>query len=244
MEKTKQQSIQKLPSRILGVLLLITGVLLLTHLGLQYLNLEVYHQQHGQVYELSNRLDMDDEISVPTWYAQALFIMFGCLALLCGYLESSRAKKRLWYLFGVISLAFSVDEGAGLHEFFLQTLHVIFYGDASAEKSSNAWLIVLPFIVMAGIGLAYAMWRLVPKRTTILMVIAGLMFISGAVFIDMYTSVVERESFYAQGTLVAIEETAELVGTSLAIYAVANYLTVAHRRKIEDTLSALQSGKS
>lgn len=228
------------PYRILRILLIATGTLVAAHLLMQYLNLEVFYQQNGQAYELSNRFDFDDESSVPTWYAQALFLLFGVTALLCAYLEKSRALQRLFGLMGVIALAFSIDEGAGIHEFVLQTIHVWFFADASPTKSNNAWLLVLPLVMLAGLWFLIKIWKLLPLRTITLFVIAGGLFFSGAIFVDLITNTSERETFLNQGIFVAIEESMELFGTVIAIYALVDYLHRVHAAKIRAALRQLR----
>lgn len=214
--------------KLLKIVLSFAAGLLATHLLLQYLNLEVFYQQNGQVYELSNRLDLDDETSVPTWFSYMTFFGTGCLALLAGYLQKDAVKRRLWVMIGSLALLFSLDEAAGLHEFFLQTLHVIFFQDAAPTESDNAWLLVAPFIFAVGLWLIWKMFRLLPRRTVVLFAVSGVIFLSGAVIVDLLTSVTDRETFTNQGLMVGAEEGMELFGSVIALYAVANYLEIYH----------------
>ncbi len=226
------------------VLFVLLGVILFSvamHALLQSLNWYVYFQQNGQLYELSNRFDFDDESSVPTWIAQALFLAISATAFIAAYVQKFTAPRRLWVFIGTVSLLFSLDEVASLHEYALQTLHVVAYQDAKPTEYANAWLLVLPFLTLIAGWVTWKIWLHFPKKTLVLFVISGLVFISGAVLIDLFTSVVDRETFLHQGILVGIEETAELLGTSVALYAIIQYLESHYGQRFSAALKQLKT---
>lgn len=223
-----------------GATLLLTAI----HLFLQYLNLEVFYQQQGQVYELSNRFDLDDETSVPTWFSQILFLLIGAAAFTAAYLERKTAVKRLWALIGVFGVVYSLDESAGLHEFVLQTLHVLYYQDAAPTKENNAWLIAVPLILAVLLWLGWLIFRYFPVRTLVLFAVSAGLFLAGAVGVDLATSVTGRETFWNQGVLVAAEETFELLATVLALYAVIDYVERRHFASLSAAIAQLKHSKS
>lgn len=222
---------------ILGVCLL---VLISLHFLLQFVNLEVYHQQHGQFYELSNRFDFDDEASVPTWFSQFLFFLIAVLAGLAAYLARQRVRRWLWGIISITALIGSIDEVGGLHEYALQTLHVMFYQDAGPSKDSNAWLLVLPFILVIAAGFLYVMMRNLPKRTVALFAFAVAVFLVGAIGIDVLASISERETFLNQGIFVGIEETLELLSLVITSYAIADYLERQYSQQLRRSIRALK----
>lgn len=238
---TKNLSKLSFASRLFFVLLSATVLMIIVHLLFQYLNMEVFHQQNGQIYELSNRVDMDDESSIPTWFSQVLFIGIGVSALLASYLQQTKFAKRIWGLLGITSLVFSMDEIATLHEHVLQSIHVLFFQDADPTGLSNAWLLIAPFILT---GLAVFFWKasqVFPRRTLGLFITAGLIFITGAVFIDMLTSQVARDTFLSQGILVAIEEGCEFIASLIALYAIVDYLEKHHALRIRQAIAQLRA---
>jgi hypothetical protein len=221
----------KLPSAkysnaLLKILVAVVLLLLSLHILFQYLNWEVYYQQNGRIYELANRFDFDDESSIPTWFSQLIFMCIGLGALLAAHLEKKKPVKQIWKIVGVVGLLFSLDEVAGLHEFLLQTIHNIFFKDQSPTSSDNAWLIVLPFIAVSGLWLTWKMIRLLPKRTIGIFVVASAVFLAGAIGVDLLTSLVERESFFHQGVLVAFEEYFEMMGAVIFLFALLEYIEV------------------
>jgi len=155
--------------KILYILLGSVLIVLCMHLLLQAVNLNVYHQQHGQFYELSNRFDFDDEASVPTWLSQFLYLCISVMAALAAYLLPKGSTRRLWVIIAVFAFIFSIDEIAGLHEFVLQTLHVIFYSDAGPGTYANAWLLVAPFLIIGSAWFIYSMASSFPRKTLLLL---------------------------------------------------------------------------
>lgn len=230
--------------KLLKILLISVFSLLIIHFFLQALNWIVYYQQVGGAYELANRFDLDDEASAPTWFSQLIFFAIGIGAILAAYLEKSKYLKRLWMIIGLSGLIFSLDEVAGLHEFGLQTIHNAFFRNKPPSDSNNAWLIVLPFVLMAAAWLIIKTARLLPKRITILFAVSVIIFLVGAVAIDLVTSLVERESFLHQGILVGLEEAFELLGAVVFLYAIAVYLESEHRSVIQGSLVQIKTAGS
>lgn len=227
-------------SKLLGWLLVSLFALIVAHFSLQALNWLVYHQQHGQFYELANRFDFEDEVSVPTWFSQILLLSIGLCGILISYLETVKKRRIIWGLIGVGGVLLSIDEGSGLHEFVLQTLHVMFFSDASPTGQANAWLIVLPFILLLAGWFIYYMFSAIPRATLYLFILSGAVYLVGAIGVDLITSVVERESFLNQGVLVGIEETLELLGTILFLYATVRYTELTHGTAIKRAVRELK----
>lgn len=241
MEHTDSSSHSHFARKLLRILLVCSFVILGLHIAFQAINLEVYHQQHGQFYELSNRFDFDDEQSVPTWFSQFLYLLLAAGAGLAAYVQRDKPTKRLWAVIALISLIFSIDEIAGMHEFFLQTVHVVFYKDAGPGSLSNAWLLVAPFIVVLSGFFIASMARRFPKRTLLLFSGAVVTFLLGAIGVDLFTSLVERETFMNQGVLVGLEELFELLSLIIIIYAVADYLERNHSKAVHNAWRQLRS---
>lgn len=225
--------------RVVRVMLAIALLLIFLHFVFQYINMNVFYQQNGQFYELSNRFDLDDESSVSTWYSQVLLLATGIGALLIAFLTKNKVTKKLWNTIGAIGILFSLDEIAGLHERFLQSVHVLLFQDNAPTGFANAWLVLLPAILLVAGWLAYHMLRLLPKETTMLFVFGGIIFLLGSVGIDLITPTIDRETFLQQGVFVGLEETFELIGTIVAFYAVARHLEINHNKELSEAYRAL-----
>lgn len=231
-------------TKVLFILLSIGALLFVAHLALQYLNIVVHYQQVGSIYELSNRFDLDDEASVPTWFSQALFLGLSVLAFLAAYLQEDKLKKFTWAVVGLVSLVFSIDEIAAIHEYVLQLIHVQFFQDSTATGSDNAWLFVAPFLVAIFGFLLWVMFKTLPTRTVILFAASGVLVLTGAVFLDLVAIVEERETFFNQGVIVSAEEALEMLGAIIAVYATVDFLERHHKKTISKSIRALKDGKS
>lgn len=226
--------------KIFLTLISITAALLVIHLFLQYINLLVYEEQNGALFELSNRFDMDDEISAPTWFSQFLLLLVATVAGLAAWLDRLKSVRKFWWAIALIGLLASIDEGAAIHEFTLQTIHNFAYGDTSQSLLTNAWLVVLPLLATLGFLLARWGWRVLPKKTFWLFMAGGAAFMIGAVFFDWLISDVDPAAYLSQGILVALEETFEMIGTAIVIYAIIDYLESEHKTKINQAIRSLR----
>lgn len=228
-------------ARMLVWLLVVVFALTTIHLTLQYLNLNVFHEHNGPVFEISNRVDMDDESSFPTWFSQALFMAIAIAAFVAAYVQKNRTNRILWLIIATVGFVFSIDEIAAAHEMILQFLHLLVFKESSPTALDNAWMLVLPFVFLGGAWMAYKMYKAFPRRTVVLIVLGGCVLIAGGAFIDILTSTESKSSFYSQGILVAEEETLELVGSVIILYAVVDYLERFHRPQISRALRQLKN---
>jgi hypothetical protein len=209
---------------ILRTALLAIGVLVVLHLLLQYLNLQVYNEANGRIFELSNRLDLDDETSVPSWFSHVLLLTIGLAAGLAAYLQTEKRLRWIWGSIASLSVIMSLDEAASLHEHSLQTLHVYVFKEAAPTVMQNAWLLVLPIVLALAIASGYVLYNYFPRRTAKLFILGGVIFLTGAVAVDLLSTAVSEESFAHQGVMVGVEESLELVGATIILYAIVDYI--------------------
>lgn len=227
--------------KLLSILITLSCLLLLSHLVLNYLNVAVHNEQHGVLFELSNRFDMDDENSVPQWFTQAIFLAISLSSFLAAYLSRKRAVRRLWGVIGALALILSIDDVATMHEFLLQTVHNSLFTDQPSTFIRNAWFILLPIILLIFGWLVVRAIYLFPRRTAFLMAISGTIFIAGGVFVDSIANTVPEISFAKQGVVNGAEGFLQLLGISLFLYTVTDYLERRHGKVISATLSKLKS---
>jgi len=212
------------------IVVVLLGVI---HLTLQYVNINLLNEEFGPFFELTNRFDFDDEASIPTWVSQFIFLLIGFGSLFLVYVEKNRAKKAIWSTLTAIAFVGSLDEVATLHENVLQSIHLLFFDESASTVLANAWIIIIPFVVIAGALFTYKAFALLPKRTLQLLISAFVIYIVGAVMIDIITSSeTTRTGFATQGVLVAIEELLELIGLIIALYAVTEYIERKYSKKL------------
>lgn len=241
-QSSRKESSIKAPvsRRILLGFLSIIGILLILHLLFQFLNLNVFHEQNGQIFEMSNRLDFDDESSLPTWVSQFLLLAGGTAAIFAGWLDKRRGAKRTWYLIGAIGILFSIDEVGAMHEFALQTIHLAVFQLSPASFLANAWFIILPFVAVIAMLIALQLKKYVPVSVLRMLVLGGGIFVAGAVFIDVITNASGANNFFEKGILVALEESCELLGTTIVFFAISRHIEITNGQQIKQALKVLK----
>ena len=179
-----------------------------------------------ELFGLIDLFDFAIEGNVPTLYS-AVSIMF-CSALLALITHANwhrpDGKRFYWLGLTILFLFLAIDEGAAIHEAvgtFLER-----YMDA---RGALYFLWVVPYgIATLVLALAYAkfVWEL-PKDTRVRFVTAGVIFLTGALGIEMLGA---REA-HLHGTetvvyclLYSLEEMLEMLGIILFIYALLSHL--------------------
>ncbi|MCA9347830.1 hypothetical protein KC867_00295 [Candidatus Saccharibacteria bacterium] len=218
--------------KLLVYLLLTSLVLVMLHVLFKYISIVIFDEKHGFLFELSNRLDLNDENSLPQWFTQVIFLVIAFLAYLAYRFTLVNEGSSLWLVIAGLGVLLSVDDVATLHEFGLQNLHNTFFEDMKSTFLVNSWILLLPFIV-AGLGvLIYKAYRLLPVRTYGLIAVGGVIYVVGAVLVDSLTNNFLGRAFIEQGVMGGIEGGLQLIGSAVFLYAIADYLELYHRKQV------------
>lgn len=172
-------------------------------------------------------IDLNSETNFPTYLSVALL---ACCSLLLALIGIAHRQLRMgwhrhWIFLALVFLAMSMDEFIQLHE---KTMEFI-SGHLGIEPGSiltNSW-VILAFVFLPLLGLAYLRFLFAMKRrSAALMVAAGIVYVGGAVGVEMVSGMMKGT--YGFGSLpfmisTTIEETLELVGLAIFIYALTDY---------------------
>lgn len=169
-------------------------------------------------------LDVNLEANIPTWFSSAQFIVCAGLTAVIAGAKAPGDFRRHWGALAVIFLLLSLDEAAALHDSATS-----FMGDLVATGSFFAIGWVIPGIIIVILFvLAYAPFLLrLPPRTRWLFVVAGGLFVFGAVGLEMvgaYYGGLENANTLVNQLIWVVEEFCEMAGVSLFIYALLVYL--------------------
>ena len=206
---------------MIGVALLVT------------LNLAVQYAKRMLGYEsllgLVRLFTLNQETNLPTWFSALLLLAAAVLLLLIASLERARAARftRHWFGLAVIFFYLATDEAAEIHGLF----NVV-----GAAIGSSSGLFYWPWVTVAlGLVLVVTLAYLrfvadLPPKARWLFVGAGALYVFGAVGMEMlgslYTETYGEEPF-AYALLFTLEETLEMSGVVLLIYALLDYLQAA-----------------
>ena len=211
------------PRRAGRILILI--VLLLTFLSLAgYLARYVLGPRVPRT--LVSIFDVDVEGSIPNWYAS--FTLLVSAALLGAIARATKTANgrfiRHWQGLSVIFLVLSIEEVAAVHERTSTPLQSLLHPGGFFYF---AWVIPGSIIVLA-LLLAYLRFLIhLPRPTKWLFLIAGTLFVGGAIGLEMiggrYAQLYGfRNPTY--GLIVNLEEFLEMVGIAVFIYALLAYM--------------------
>ena len=157
------------------------------------------------------------EANLPTWYASVL--LFSCGALLAAVARVAYRRRdrdrHLWLLLALTFVYISVDEAVEIHE------HAAVFDTSGVLYFS--WVIPAAAVVVA-LGLAYLPFvRRLPPVTRGRFVVAGALYVGGALGMELplgWWTEHEGDHNLGYGLIDWVEESLELAGASLFLYAV------------------------
>jgi hypothetical protein len=126
--------------------------------------------------------DLDEEQSFGTWFSVALLLLAACLLHLHARERRAAGDRwaRAWSALGWGFLLLSVDELVGLHE-TLNTVLDLSWVAPGAALVALVGLRLVPFL------------RQLPRRTLVLFLASGGIYLSGALGVELATEPMERQ---------------------------------------------------
>ena len=181
---------------------------------------------HGMLKGFVPAFYIDMESSVPTWYSSAALAMAGGLFALIAIAKFHAGDRYRWH-WAVSSSLFvllSIDEVAMIHELPIDPLRERF--DAGGLLYYT-W--VVPGAALVGlVGLCYLRFALsLPRRTRWLLVLAGTLFVGGAIGVEMLSGA-QADAFgeenFDYALIVTLEEFLEMLGVVVLIRCLLEYI--------------------
>ncbi len=201
-----------------GAVLLITSLSLTTQAA-------KYFGGHERLMGLVNICYVDFEANLPSWYSSLALLTAALLLTVIarGKGRSGDPQRNKWRLLAVIFFLLSLDEIAMLHEFSIDPIRDAF---GLSGALSFAW--VIPgalFVVGLGVYLL-GFLRSLPRRTSTLFVAAGLLFVGGAIGVEMVSAAhasMHGEENFTYVLIVTLEEFLEMAGVVVFIHGLIDY---------------------
>ncbi len=166
------------------LLFTILGILVLLHLVVAFCHVVL----HLKLEAMTQLLDLDLEANVPTFYNCFLFFIAAALF----YLQGKAALPKMsmgWNVMAGVFVFLGFDEGSQIHEkFMLFTLRLLNHGSQTGTDLGwfyYAW--VIPYGLAAiGLVLVLSKWLFaLPPAVRNGLVLSGIIYVSGAVFLEM-----------------------------------------------------------
>lgn len=170
-------------------------------------------------------IDMDEELSIPTWLSQFMLLGASLSALLVA--ASRRAAKknyyRHWFGISAILLYMSIDDGARIHELISDPITRLL--GTGGSFMVHGWVFAgIAAVLLVGF-IYFKFWLALPAKAKWQILLAAVIFIAGAVGVEMIGGYHSSQYGYdmTYRMLAMLEESLEMLGASYAIYAFLNY---------------------
>lgn len=210
------------PSVIVGVLFAVVIGFALVDLTAQYAR--YFPFDFPLRWRIDRLFHMGREANIPAWFSTILLMAAALLLATIALAKHTEAKENYIY-WGVLSLTFlylSMDEAAVIHEEI---------GDIIAQRFPSSLFASGWFVAGGIVVLVFAIFYLrfllaLPLRTKVLFLVAGLLFVGGAIGVEFLATPYEndRPADFGFAILVVIEEVLEMSGIIVFLYALSGYL--------------------
>ena len=211
------------PSRVGLWLGVITAFLLLAH---EIMMAIFVFTGHGHLFGLTPLFDLDDEQNIPTLFSSLLDFAAAALCVLLWRIGSPKGRRDGMWLVLAFALAWvGMDEFCSIHESIVKPLQNEFHFTGLLYFG---WVVPYGLIVLAlGVTLIPFLWRL-PARTRWLMLASGAIYLLGSLFLESLGGaiweVTPNKFTPVWMLLTTFEETMEMAGMALFIYAALDHL--------------------
>lgn len=211
------------PEKLTKILVIVVVCLVILSLAGQVAR---FYFGHSQLWGLVPLFYIDREANIPTWYSSMALLWAGLLlGMVSAFKRRQKAPyRRHWTLLSFIFVFLSIDEIAMIHEWPIFPIRAAL---GTGGVFYYAWVIPGIAIVIL-LGLAYLKFVLaLPSRIRNLFILAGVVFISGAIGVEMISGI--QASSYGEANMtyvliITVEEMCEMLGVVIFIRALMEYL--------------------
>ena len=171
--------------------------------------------------------DVNKEANLPAWFSSSV-LLAAALVLWDTAREKSAVRDRYarhWWVLTAVFLYLSLDELISLHEATSGMIRGAL-GVSDEGALSQAWiLLAAPLVLLFALAYLRFLFHL-PARVRYLTLAAGCTYVAGALGMEVpgaYVRAVHGSDTIAYAVLTTIEETLEMLGAVVFLYAMAAY---------------------
>jgi predicted permease len=203
------------PRTVLRALLTCSVLLIAAFLATQTLHWQISKFKLGY---LTTLLNADGEQSLPTWFSSGLLLLSGALCALVAWGLRRARERDVWHWAGLalIFLVLSLDEQAAMHEQLNRLRELLDTGGVLYF----AWVLPAALGLLLFGALYLRFWLRLPARTRWLLALAGVVYVGGALGVEVVGAAlyeIDRKST-AYLIAAAVEELCEMLGLAILVY--------------------------
>lgn len=206
---------------LLATLLVADALLIVLHVVSQWLRF--YGQEaYTRSFEATELLNLDEEVSLPTWWQQLLLFAAALLAYAISrsFARSPSGDRAHWVGLGAILLLVSIDEGTEIHERLIAPMRSAF--DITGGPLWFAWLIPGLGLLLVFLLAYVRFWLRLNPAVRFRFGLAGVLYLTGAVGFEMVGGAYESSrgvQDLGYSLVIACEEGFELLGQAVLLAA-------------------------
>jgi hypothetical protein len=204
------------PSRLL--ILFVVGVVLLVAVGIAA-NFVLQAVPGTALAGLMRPLLLDEEASVPTYVASVLHLTAALLLIVyaLGRRASGEPHAFRWLALGLVFVFLSMDEVVQVHERWDTLVSAI----VGREGFAGSWVAIGLLLIGVTAVIWLPLYRSLPRRVAVLWLVAGAVFVAGAVGVEVFSKPFEppETARIAYIFAVGLEEGLEMLGVVVFLYA-------------------------
>lgn len=212
--------------RFATVLLFVDVALLVLHLVASVLK---FHGADlvGRAFGGVDLVNLDAEVSIPTWWQQLLLAGAAALAALNAdqLRRTDGPMYRYWFGLAGILAFISIDEGSEIHERLIAPMREAF--GITGGVLWFAWLIPGLVLLAAFLIVYFRFWWQLPSRPRLALAAAGVLYVAGAAGVEMVGGAYESANGQDLGysMIIAAEEGLEMLGATILVFGLLLHLS-------------------
>lgn len=211
------------PQKITKLLLTIIALLVLFNLGERVIVYRFNATHQEQI--ISQYFNFDQESNLPTLYsALALGFCSYLLAIINTFQKARQSKyAKYWKALSLIFLGLAIDETCSLHELSIPLLR----GAINAQGILYFTWVIPAFFLLIIFLIAFRRFIIsLPTKTKTLFLLAGIVYVSGALGMELIGGYLADSSGYntVYGMASSVEELLEMLGIVIFIHGLLSYI--------------------
>jgi hypothetical protein len=212
--------------RIVAILSVLTAGIVVIHITTLVF---MWGFGHDNLYGLTALFDVDGEDNIPAFFSFSIMMyavaLIGFIAM--HHRSAERPRTAYWTGLAVVFTYLAIDEGFEVHEHIAKTAA----GWVGAhELSVYAWLVPYAIGGLAFLAVYARFLRQLPRIDALRILRAGMVYVAGAGVAEtvgaLYVHIYHTEHALGYDIETAVEESLEMVGVILFIYALLKYIEV------------------
>ena len=213
--------------KVVAILLAVFGLLLLARAGGLY---STYALADNHANGLVPLFDFNEERSVPTWFSCWLLMMSAALLGVIATAQRYEGLPHLWWTtLALVFVYLSLDEALSFHERLNRPVRDLL---GTGGALYYAWVIPYAVFALSFFFFSLRPLRALPTATRRRFVLAGALFVCGAMGMEVVGSALVTENqmhITLQSDLaMTLEEVLEISGTIVLVYALLKHIATRH----------------